>query len=80
MGQGVKAPALPEIQMALLVEDYGPGALGENLSFFDLMKIRQILIVRDVYGIAGTERQKELSAAHWALVRRIDGMAREDGC
>jgi hypothetical protein len=64
--------------MALLVEDFGPGALGAQPDFFDLLRIRQVLYVRDVFNVAGTERQKGLTRAQWETVRDINRMAREE--
>ncbi|MFH1745566.1 MAG: hypothetical protein ABIG44_00845 [Planctomycetota bacterium] len=72
------APALPEMQAALLVEDFGPGALGANPDFFELIRIRKVLMVRDIFRIAGTEHQKQLSQAQWEMVRDLNRMAAEE--
>jgi hypothetical protein len=78
MGRGEPAPALPEIQAALLVEDFGPGALDGDYGALDLLMLRRVLNVRDVYRYAGTKQQSRLSEAQWQLVFEIDEMAAED--
>lgn len=73
-----KAPALPEIQMALLVDDFGPGALGASPDFFDLLRIREVLHIRDVFKLAGTPEQRQLTQGEWRMVRDINAMAAEE--
>lgn len=66
------------MQAALLVEDFGPGALGASPDFFELIRIRKVLTVRDVFRVAGTERQKQLTQKQWEMVRDLNRLAAQE--
>ena len=78
LGQEGAAPALPEIQTALLVEEFGTGVLGPYPDFFDLIRIREILHVRDVFKVAGTKQQKQLTGREWEMVRDLNYLAAQE--
>lgn len=64
--------------MALLVEEFGTGILGPYPDFFDLIRIREILHVREIFKLVGTEEQKRLTRREWDMVRNINQLAAQE--
>ena len=60
-----------------MVEQFGPMALGANPDIFDLVRISKILSVRDMYRVAGTHNQKDLTTTQWELIVELDALAAE---
>ena len=57
---------------------HGITVLGTDPNFFEIEQIDQTIRIVEVYGAAGTPRQKNLSPGDWLLVKELDTLARED--
>lgn len=75
---GGKIPVQPDLELALLVERFGPLALGPSPDPFDLMRCADILRVVNLYRMAGTDRQHDLTPGQWDMIVELDILAGQE--
>lgn len=69
---------LPQLQVALMVEEFGPAVLGSQPDFCELIQVSKILNVREMYRLAGTKQQKLLTGRQWEQIVALDRLAAEE--
>ena len=79
MGRGEKlTERSADIDIARLVEKYGPTALLPGVDFFTLVRSAEIDATVSIYRIAGTGMQKNLTPSQWRFIKWMDDLARND--
>lgn len=75
LGRNESVPQSPDLHIALMVEQFGPIALGAAPNFFELARSSHLLSVRDMYQVAGTKQQGRLNESQWELIVELDRLA-----